>query len=398
MSHFHKKGSLRLKTRLGDRATMLIALFVVSAVGSAAGMGPRILPLVPSSFNFWDNLKHWPTSYGPTYADIVLESGNFVPCKGGPIALCYYSGPAPATCRIRDDGSFADCECYVIPYGPYYVDINAILNQGVYRHTVAVCGSDGSGCADMPNMAPVCDAINKGHLLPSADMISAFSFACTPEEGIGQKQCSADLYAGCMTAACVETDEQGIVDCACPLYDGPFQIGSFGASCDLNPDFAWSAAYNPTEDGKTFPVPPDDICVPDAPGEYGCPLLEEGKIPPPPPGNLCDEVCNEYAACVSESGIEVGFTCDVTLCTATCSDQDLVDVACNGLSDCDVSAIIELETIEECSCCASQICGCEPNEATCTEMARLNGLQEESGIHTQCQQNGTLCGGEDCRS
>ena len=27
------------------------------------------------------------TPYGPAYADILLENSNFVPCKGGPIAL-----------------------------------------------------------------------------------------------------------------------------------------------------------------------------------------------------------------------------------------------------------------------------------------------------------------------
>lgn len=33
------------------------------------------------------------TSYGPAKADIVLNKSNFVPCFGGPIALCYCSGP-----------------------------------------------------------------------------------------------------------------------------------------------------------------------------------------------------------------------------------------------------------------------------------------------------------------
>ena len=33
------------------------------------------------------------TSYGPAKADILLNKSNFVPCFGGPIALCYYSGP-----------------------------------------------------------------------------------------------------------------------------------------------------------------------------------------------------------------------------------------------------------------------------------------------------------------
>jgi hypothetical protein len=408
---------------------MLIALFLAITVDSAAGAGPsdspvfsdslnfwdnpahwrktlgptypgrrpRVLPLLPNSFKFWNNPIHWTTAYGPAYADILLESDNFVPCKGGPIALCYYSGPEPAICRIRDDGRFADCECYVIPYGPYYVDINSILNYEVYRKTVALCEPDGSACADMPNMAPVCEAINKGDFLPGADTISTFSFGCAPEEGIGQTECldGPNLYAGCMTAACVETYEPGIVDCACPLFHGPFQIGNFGATCRLPSDRrAWSAAYNPNESGKTFPDPPG--CIPDAPGIYGCPLLEADATLPDPnlPRDLCDEVCKEYAGCVGESGAEVGFTCDATLCTASCSDRDLVDVACNGLSACDVSAIIEVEAAVGCSCCASQICGCDPNDVTDAEIARLNERQERRAIDTQCQQNGTLCGSQ----
>jgi hypothetical protein len=138
MTNSLSKTSLRLPTGRAGAIAMLIGLFLMGTFASAAGKGPRVSTMQPNSFKFWDNPKHWTTSFGPAYADILLESDNFVPCKGGPIALCYYSGPAPATCRLREDGRFADCECYLIPYGPYYVDINSVLNQGVYRHTVAL--------------------------------------------------------------------------------------------------------------------------------------------------------------------------------------------------------------------------------------------------------------------
>lgn len=331
------------------------------------------------------------TQYGRAQADILVDNSNFLPCKGGPIALCYYSGPDPQRCQLLPGGRTADCECFEIPYGPYYVDINAILNLYVYLDTIEACGHDGRDCA-ATNSAPVCDVINQGELIPGAEMISTFSFACAPEEGIGQTNCPKALYAGCMTAPCTkEPDaEPGIVNCLCPTWNGPFQVGNFGATCDLPRGQVWSAAYNPTVDGQTFPVPP--TCVPDAPGPYGCPLLDSDPVVPPEAAELCDEVCEEYASCTNGDGIEVGYTCDATLCTSTCSDPDLVELACDGLSTCDVSAVIELEFAAGCSCCASQLCGCEPTDETNEAIADLNQLQEDRGVTPQCEINGTLCG------
>ena len=37
------------------------------------------------------------TPYGPAWADIIVQSSNFLECRGAAIALCYYSGPGPAT-------------------------------------------------------------------------------------------------------------------------------------------------------------------------------------------------------------------------------------------------------------------------------------------------------------
>src|SRR5271167_4441571 len=53
-----------------------------------------IVHFVPNSHAFWSNPVNWTTSFGPAYADITLASSNFVPCRGGPFALCYYSGPS----------------------------------------------------------------------------------------------------------------------------------------------------------------------------------------------------------------------------------------------------------------------------------------------------------------
>src|SRR3984957_18353746 len=125
----------------------------------------------------------------------------------------------------------------------YFVDINAILNHSVYEKTVAQCGSDGSLCAGV-NSAPVCQSVNQGTLIPGAKLFSTFSFDCVPTNGIGQTSCGQAPYAGCMTAPCRETDSQpGIVDCSCPVFDGPYQVGQNEQVCSLGDDLVWSAAY-----------------------------------------------------------------------------------------------------------------------------------------------------------
>src|SRR5262245_21515742 len=160
-----------------------------------------------------DPQKFWSTPYGPAYANILISGSNFLPCQGGPFALCYYSGAPPLDCVIDENGSFASCRCLDIPYGNYFVDINAILDYAVYQQTVKVCGAYGSGCSSVVNLAPVCDRINRQKLFSGADRISAFSFDCAAEVPIGQQACAAGTYAGCMTAPCRETGEEGIVEC-----------------------------------------------------------------------------------------------------------------------------------------------------------------------------------------
>jgi hypothetical protein len=378
------------------------------------------------------------TPYGVAAADIVITPANFLPCYGGPISLCYYSGPEPngksqpdLSCDVTLDtsnGSFANCRCVVIPYGPYWVDIHAILDETVYEETVAACGESGHRCR-ATNSAPVCDKINKNELFagaadPTPDTISAFSLALNPipDYAIGQTNCTDQeaLYAGCMTAPCVSTGEsieicenskgnkkcisRPISECACPTVTGFFQVGQDKAKCDLSkgrpPENVWSAAYNPTQ-GSTAPSPP---CIPDAPGESGCPLLArvpgtdppEPIIPAEPSVEVCAAVCKEYRDSVpndAEKRVELGYTCDATLCTAN-GDPDLVTQACSGLLNGRTSAILLLETEMGCSCCASQICGCEPNDETNDEIRLLNVQQRQRLITPQCDLNGTLCGGE----
>jgi len=358
---------------------------------------PPYVHFVPNTFRFWDDPRFATTTNPPkpAYADVVEAPSGFLPCQGGPFALCYYSGPdgPPASedlsCRLTEDGRFANCRCYEIPYGTYFVLNTAILNYAVYLETVEVCGADGSGCS-APNAAPVCDYINENRFIPGADVISTFSFECVPTDGLGSTSCSIaePPYAGCMTAPCQRTDDPGFVECSCPLFDGPYQVGQTGVSCDLGDDLVWSAAYAPN--GPTFPTPPS--CIPDAPGTNGCPLYDESMEVPP--GTDCDAICAAYA-CAPDGSVEPGYTCDATLCTNQCNDRALVGEACGDLPQCPkegTTAILALESAVGCSCCASQLCGCAPNAATQQAIAELNAAQRARGITPQCDVNGTLCG------
>ena len=377
--------------------------------GSNQTPGPVPTAFVPNTFKFWNNPKNFTTAYGPAYADILLTPTNFVPCRGGPYALCYYSGPSPESCTLVKKDKFADCQCFEISYGVYFVDINAILNHQVYEQTVAACGIDGSAC-QTTNSAPVCSVINQNKLIPGADLVSTFSFDCIPTNGIGQTDCGTARYAGCMTAPCFENGSgTGLVTCQCPTFTGPYQLGLTLPTdqCTLGDGAVWSAAYAVPSatvttaalttsrlrggaPGGTFPTPPK--CIPDAPGSVGCPLYVSGQTLPPDSGVDCNKVCAEYNTCIGGSGAQSGYTCDSSLCTDECNDRDIVKTACGGLPGCDISEITKAEEAASCSCCASQLCKCSPEAATNKDIFALNQAQRDRGITPQCDINGTLCG------
>jgi hypothetical protein len=386
---------------------MLLAASCNGSGSQAPGTG--IVHFVPNSLPFWSNPANWTTSYGPAYADITLAGSNFLPCRGGPFALCYYSGPSSGaedlSCKLTPDGHYANCQCFDIPYGAYFVDINAILNHGVYEETIAKCGTDGSLCG-ATNSAPVCGAVNQGNLIPGTSVYSTFSFDCVPTNGIGQTNCSQAPYAGCMTAPCFPTGKPGIVQCSCPVFDGPYQVGQNDQVCTLGDDLAWSAAFAPPAATTAMPtlsapprtavpaaVPSPGACIPDAPGGMGCPLYVPGSTTLPPGSGVdCGRVCAEYGSCRQTGGVQAGFTCDATLCTDECNDRDLLGTACSQLAHCDISEIVKAETAAQCSCCASQLCGCNPDGKTNTAIAARDQQQRDRGIKPQCDINGTLCG------
>ena len=227
----------------------------------------------------------WTTEYGPAKADILTSSDNFLFCAGGSYALCYFSGPSrsqggnpPLPCVLT--GETANCTCQVYTSGPYFVDINAILNLGAYYETVQACGADGSGCANLHHCgawgtgegcerhkpAPVCKYVRDQNpkdpsvsLIPKADMVSAFSFAMQGEYAYGNTDCRrAALYAGCMTAPCflppgakTPPSDGDPIQCHCPVFHGPYQVGQDDQVCSILPN-VWSAAYRvPRRDGQT---------------------------------------------------------------------------------------------------------------------------------------------------
>lgn len=242
---------------------MMIGLLFLLAVGGrsySAGQAPTAVRRTTFDFNRFTMgrpfiLNTLPTTpYGPPWADIVEKPSNMLECKGAAIALCYYSGPGPTTPCIQDGLGIANCTCYEIPAGqPYVVDINAILNRDVYLKTVAVCGKDGRNCLPTGSRpAPVCEAINNNTLIPGADLISTFSLYLKKEIPISLTSCAnSAAYAGCMTAPCKRTGKKDpntglpLVQCGCPVFTGPYQVGTTTDQCVLGGNYVWSAAYTP---------------------------------------------------------------------------------------------------------------------------------------------------------
>ena len=250
------------------------------------------------------------------FGSSALKSTNMLFCPGGtkdkpqPYALCFFSGPNVATgtpgsvdtnntlvCTPNLEKGVANCQCQVYNQGAFYVDINSILNLGAFWQTHDICGRDGSKCKNIAAcdangnqktncgsdpcpvctdaIAPVCEYVaaqpfnNEDGLYPKSshasasrvDLISTFSFAMgdTTQNNpyqLGSQACKG-LYAGCMTAACSYVDgkkgDGSIVNCACPLWRGDYQIGQPGSdlpastNCPTeltNLTWVWSAANN----------------------------------------------------------------------------------------------------------------------------------------------------------
>jgi len=389
------------------------------------------------------------TTNGPAYANIVSGSSNFIQCypptgRRFSYALCYYSGPNTPTgtnpqnpalpCTLSESGEYANCTCYAITNEmaaaklPYLVDINAISNLDIYKKTVEACGKNGEKCSSGGIDVAVCDAINTNLLVPGADLVSVFSTLYTQDYSVQGESpmtsCTgkdAGVYAGCMTAPCEltgKTDKNGnkLVNCKCPIYNGPYQVGQANQNCDANKPSpsrrgktnVWSAAYNPAN----TPLPPKTSrCIPDMAGKNGCPLYDPAKQPVydatiNPNSTLCQNVCASYNNSLqTSSSVQVGYSCDATLCTTIGIGQtgssspsvkaqaELAEKACAGVGNMsDFEQIVLVESLAKCSCCASQVCGCSGiTSATNQAIGTLNQSQRNQGITPQCDINSTLC-------
>lgn len=334
------------------------------------------------------------TQYGPPWANVVTSSSDWIYCFG-PYALCYYANCTPAP---GSDGTVADCPCFEA-FGLNFVDINSILNEDVYEETVAFCSANPSLC-QQPNQAPVCQSLISGDFMEGADRFSTFSFYRAKKEPIGLTDCSNEpgLYAGCMTGPCFDPTTPGsepgteMIECQCPTWTGPFQVGQDNLSCNDSP-MIYSAAYNPNPaPSPTSPCDSVQGCLPDAPTDTcGCGLFVPGTTALPPNSGVdCNKVCQEYDSCQRQDNLQVGYSCDATICTS--ENHDLIFDACLGLQNCDVSEIFKAESAAQCSCCASQLCGCTPNAVTNQKINTLNNQQRNEGETPQCDINGTLCG------
>ena len=149
------------------------------------------------------------------------------------------------------------------------------------------------------------------------------------------------------------------------------------ATSGQQPFYVWSAAHNPKKNHGPID-PPASGCIPDLPGGKGCPLYSAATDYPVTKGSpLCREVCAAYRGGVRQStapgkGIQVAYSCDAALCTtlgigqtttpppAPIRTAGLLRQACGGLDQqSGLKAILALEQANNCSCCASQVCGCD---------------------------------------
>ena len=245
-------------------AAFAVGLWAVTPANQAAA-GP---PFVPNSQSFWDFSQNWTTNYGPAYRDTVLAPTNFLECTGQ-FALCFHSGPEPLPCKLSKDGRFANCTCDVLD-GKNYVLSTAILNHEVYLDTIDpnACGPDGSQCRNIEHpeiqrVAPVCDLLGKGQLMPGAQVISTYDPDTTQDlqdTSTEVKPCFAAPgdpplpFAGCMTASCKLNKGGTTAQCDCPVFYGDFQLVGPDAECTLGGGLVPSASYNPKLD-PNVPVP-----------------------------------------------------------------------------------------------------------------------------------------------
>ncbi|API87294.1 hypothetical protein [Francisella uliginis] len=225
------------------------------------------------------NSPFYPTLCKPTKHGSAWSGGGATSetkqlyCANATYANCHYSGPLSPTginpnnqalpCKVSKDGKTANCRCKVFK-GPNYVNIDGIMNLGVYYQTVAVCGKDGSKCKNLSTCkpdgsgkckgveAPVCKYIAKQNsnddsisFIPGADLISTYGFAMNKDYDIAKPgqgvKCQNIDVAGCMTQPCkYEKGSKEYATCSCPITKmKSVVLSQKGVSCNLPKGYVW---------------------------------------------------------------------------------------------------------------------------------------------------------------
>lgn len=234
------------------RWSPVLILAVIAACAFARPAAAQ--QFVPGARSFWDNSKNWTTNFGPAYRDTLESPSQFLACSSQ-FALCFHSGPEPYPCKLSPDGRSANCTC-TVETAVNYTLITSILNYPVYLATIQACGADGSGCATRDS-APVCQYLQGGALIPSANVISTFDITAhdsivdaleNPSDTSKFTSCAKGPYAACMTAPCRLNRDGSTATCKCPVFYGKFQLTGAGAQCTLGGNLVPSASYSPLLD------------------------------------------------------------------------------------------------------------------------------------------------------
>ena len=246
--------------------------------------------------------------------------------------------------------------------------------------------------------------VNQGTLIPGSEVYSTFSLECIPTNGIGQTDCGKAPYAGCMTAPCSTTIRPASSSARARFTMVHIRLARTSRHARSVASLVWSAAYAPPPSRRhptaRHVLDPVLGALDDREGIARCArsgswlmlagrsrvvrvalCISRGTTMLPPGSDVdCAKVCNEYNSCQQSGGAQAGYTCDATLCTDECNDRDLVGIACQGLPGCEISEIIKAETAANCSCCASQLCGCSPSVATNTAITSLTSSSATAAL------------------
>ena len=208
---------------------VLVGLLLVAGCGGGSGSpqaGPTPVHFVPNSHAFWSDPQNWTTSYGPAYANILLAPTNFVPCRGGPFALCFTSGA-----EFRYGRSFlpTDRRRQVRELPVLRHSLRRLFRRyqrdsepfGLPRHHRAVRRRRQR--LRGVELGPGLPVGEPGYVDAERETFFHFQFRLYPHQRYRtdqlRRRALRRLHDGAMLAA----DKSGLTTCSCPVYDGPYR-------------------------------------------------------------------------------------------------------------------------------------------------------------------------------